>query len=188
MLLDERDRPVLEFARGVSLRVEVGDLLHLEGPLEGDRVVGIPADEEEGLTRVVLLREVRDRGIKVDRLLDPSRQELEVFYEGFVFIFKKAELVADVDREKIEDRDLGRVALGGRDRDLRAGPCVDRVVRELRDRAADHVHDREGAGAAGFAFFERRDRVGGLAGLGDHDEERVLIDQRIAVAELAREL
>ena len=45
-VLDQRDRPVLELAGREALGVDVGELLELERALEGDRVAGVPAEEQ----------------------------------------------------------------------------------------------------------------------------------------------
>ena len=48
-VFDQRDRAVLELARGIRLRVDVRDLLELERALQPERVIQIPADEEHGI-------------------------------------------------------------------------------------------------------------------------------------------
>src|SRR5215471_6662528 len=46
-LVDEGNGTVLHLAGGVALRVDVGDLLELEGSLQGDGIVEAAAEEEE---------------------------------------------------------------------------------------------------------------------------------------------
>ena len=48
VLLNERDRAMLELARSIGLRVQVGDLLELQRTLHADGVVHIAADEATG--------------------------------------------------------------------------------------------------------------------------------------------
>ena len=49
-LVDERERPVLEFARGIGFRVDVADFLELERALKRDRIVhAAPEEESVGL-------------------------------------------------------------------------------------------------------------------------------------------
>jgi hypothetical protein len=50
ILLNERDRPVLEFTARVRFGVDVGDLFELERALQGDGVVYISSDEENALS------------------------------------------------------------------------------------------------------------------------------------------
>ena len=54
-----------------------------------------------------------------------------------------------------------------------------------RDHRADHVADGERLRALLLGFALGRQRIGGFAGLRDHDGQRVRSDDRIAVAELA---
>ena len=49
--VDERERPVLELARGVGLGVDVADLLQLQRAFERDRIVHAAAEEERVLLR-----------------------------------------------------------------------------------------------------------------------------------------
>ncbi len=44
--LDQRDRTVLELARGEALRVDIGDLLELQRALERDGEAHVTAEEE----------------------------------------------------------------------------------------------------------------------------------------------
>ena len=46
VLLDQRDRPVLELARGEALGVHVRELLELQRALQGHRVAHVPAEEQ----------------------------------------------------------------------------------------------------------------------------------------------
>jgi hypothetical protein len=52
-IIDQCDGSVFHFCSGVPLRVNVADLLHLEGPLQGYGVVVAPA-EEETVVRVAI--------------------------------------------------------------------------------------------------------------------------------------
>ena len=56
------------------------------------------------------------------------------------------------------------------------------------DRRADDVRDGDDLRPHLLREADRRERVGGLAGLGDADHQRVLVQDRIAVAELRREI
>ena len=56
------------------------------------------------------------------------------------------------------------------------------------DARVDHIADREDPCPFAPPLLEGGNRIGRLPGLGDGDEERVLPDQRVAVAELARQV
>ena len=95
---------------------------------------------------------------------------------------------ADVQAEQVQRGDLRDERLGRGDRDLGAGVRVDDRVGLARDRGALRVADRERARAALARVLDGHERVHGLAGLADRDDERVGADHRVAVAELVREL
>ena len=50
VLIDQRDRSVLELARRIALGVDVGDFLELQRPFERDRIID-PAPEIENVAR-----------------------------------------------------------------------------------------------------------------------------------------
>ena len=97
---------------------------------------------------------------------------------------QRAADLPEVEREQVQRHELRRERLGRRDADLGPGVGVDRAVGLARRHAADDVADRDAAGALLLRFAQRGERVGRLARLRDHDRERVLRDDRIAVAEL----
>src|SRR5207248_1902149 len=69
--------------------------------------------------------------------------------------------------------------------DFRAGVQIDPAVHFAGDGAADDVDHAEGECALLLRFTESRERVGGFTRLRNRDENRVLFDDRIAIAELA---
>ena len=70
------------------------------------------------------------------------------------------------------------------------GACegVERVVGELCDGAAHHVHDAEHRRPAALALLQGGDGVRRLAGLGDHQHQGVFIHHGIGIAQLAGQL
>src|SRR5207302_5197519 len=84
--------------------------------------------------------------------------------------------------------ELRRESLGGGDADLRPGMRVEDVVRLAGDRRSDYVADGEPARSPRLGLAEAAQRVGGLAALRDGDAEGARIDERLAVAELARQI
>ncbi len=65
---------------------------------------------------------------------------------------------------------------------------IEHPVRLTRQRTTDHVHDRHHARALRFRLPRRRQRVGCFARLGNRNEQVVLPDQRVAIAELAPDI
>ena len=94
----------------------------------------------------------------------------------------------DVQREEVAGDDLRQESLGRGDRDLRAGVRVEHGIGLARDRRAVGVADRQHPGALLAGVTDRHQGVHRLAGLADRDDERVLVEDRIAVAELRRQL
>ena len=93
-----------------------------------------------------------------------------------------------MEREELEQGDLGGVALGGRNADLRAGSCVKHAVCLTCQQRVDHVGQGNGLGTAALCLAQRVERVDGLPGLADGHDERLLAENRVPVAELARDL
>ena len=73
--------------------------------------------------------------------------------------------MSEPDAQHVENAQLCRVALRGRNGDLGAGPCIYGVIRELGYRAPDHIDYREDMRTARLALLHRGDGVGRLAGL-----------------------
>ena len=92
---------------------------------------------------------------------------------------------AEVEGEQCQHDALRRERLGGGDADLRAGVQIDAAVGLAGDRAADDVADRQRRMALALHLAEGGQRVGRLAALRDGEQQRVGVERRIAVAELA---
>ena len=88
-------------------------------------------------------------------------------------------------REEIKRGELAGESLGRGHADLRAGVGVDGAGGFARDHRADDVADGQRLRSFGFGFALRGDGVGGLAGLRNHQRDRVRIDDGIAVAPFA---
>ena len=97
---------------------------------------------------------------------------------------QRAAHLGQLQREEVERDELRRERLGRGDADLRTGVRVDRAFGFARGHAADHVADREAARALALGLAQRRQRVGGLARLRDRDGQRLVVDDRIAIAVL----
>ena len=96
--------------------------------------------------------------------------------------------LGEVEREQVAGDQLGQEALGRRDADLGPGVGVDDGVGLARDRRAVGVADRQHLRPLGPRVPDRLQRVGGLARLADRDDERGVVEDRVAVAELGGEL
>ena len=95
---------------------------------------------------------------------------------------------AHMQPQQIHTGQLRRIGLGGRDRNLRSCPCVKYIIRLSCDRAADHIDHAEHPRALRLGCPQRRQRIQCFTGLTDRNEQRPIIDQRIAVAELRSDI
>ena len=140
--LDERDRPVLELARGVGLGVDVGDLLELQGALHAERVIQIPADEEDGIVVEVLRGVILDLLAVRQDLLDLRGQRGDGARQAAHILRRDGlPLAGQIDGQQVEDRHLGGIRLRGGDGDLGPGPGVEHIVRLTGDGAADDIYN-----------------------------------------------
>ena len=176
---------MLELARGIGLAMDVGDLLELEAALEPERVVEVAPDEEDRVAVEGAGGEILDLLRVLQHALHLGR-ERQQFADELVIALRResAEQVRQIDPEHVQQRQLRAVGLRRGHGDLRAGPGVEHVVALAGDRAAHHVDDREDARAEPFGLAQRGHGVQRLAGLADDDDEGLLVDQRIGIAEL----
>ena len=87
-------------------------------------------------------------------------------------------------RQKVQRDELRRERLRRGHANLGAGVRVNRALGLARGHAADHVADREAASAFLARLAERRQRVGRFPRLRDDDDQRVTIDDEVAIAVL----
>ena len=90
----------------------------------------------------------------------------------------------DAKRDQRERGHLAGERLGAGHADLGAGVQVDAAVHFARDGRAHHVDQPDGTCAPPLGFADGGQRVGGLARLGDADDQRLRVDHRVPVAEL----
>ena len=93
--------------------------------------------------------------------------------------------LAQVHRQDEQRGQLAGERLGGSHADLRPGVRVEGAGGLARDHGAHHVADGQRLRAFLLGLALRGQRVGRLARLRDHHRQRVVADDRIAVAELA---
>ena len=86
--------------------------------------------------------------------------------------------------DQLDRGDLGEERLGRRDPDLGAGVRVEHGIGLARDLRAVGVADGQHLGPLVAGVPHRLERVGGLAGLADRDDQRLPVEHRVAVAEL----
>ena len=189
LLVQQRDRPVLELARSVALSVDVRDLLQLQRTLEGDRKVD-PAAHIQGVARVrVPPADVRELCLEHQRALNQRGHTLQLRDQPRVLVdVERASHIAEMQRQQDAARHLIHERLGGGDRDLRPRVHVEDAVRLHGERTADHVGDGENRRPTAARVADRGERVGGFSRLRERHHERFAVYDSVGVAELARRL
>ena len=187
--LDQGDRSVLQLAGGETLGMDVGDLLELERPLEGDRETDVATEEEHRAGVGHPAGELLDVSLLLgEDACDLGGNRLEFArVVGERDIRHRSADRGDMQRQQIQRGDLRNEGLGRGDCHLGSGVRVDDGVGFARDRRALRVADREGLRARFARELHGHEGVHGLAGLADRHDERVRADDRVTVAELVGE-
>ena len=188
-VFDQRDRAVLELTGSESLRVHVGEFLELERPLERHRIADVATDEQDRAA-------IGERPGEIADGLHGVKHRADRIDHGF----HRTELTSDLigilcapglrqrETNKICRGDLRKEALGRRDADLGPGVRVKHGVGFTRDLRTVGVTDSQDPSLLILGVPDRFQRVGGLARLGDGDDEGLAVEDRIAIAELAGQL
>ena len=189
VVLNQGDRAVLKLTGGEALRVDVGQFLELQCTLERDREADVAPQEEHGLDRSELLGELLDRLSERKGLFDLGGQlgKRVVDVADLVGIHRATRL-GQRQADHVVRRDLREEGLGGGHADLRAGVGVEHRVGFARDLGTVGITHRQHPRSLGLGVAHGLQGVGGLTGLGDGDDEGLLVQHRVAVAELGCDL
>ena len=95
--------------------------------------------------------------------------------------------LGEIEAEDVAGGDLREERLGRGNGDLGPGVGVEDGVGLARDGRAVRVADAQGEGAELASVLDGHERVHGLAGLADRDDEAALVDDGVGIAELVRE-
>ena len=187
-LVHQGDGAVLELAGGESLGVDVADFLEFEGALEGDGESDVTAQVDDGGRVLHRAGELADRLAAVEDAGDGlgDARELVHVVGDLVGVLVAAHL-RQVQAQDVAGGDLRGEGLRGGDRDLGARVGEDDGVRLARDRRAGRIHDGDDFRALLAGVADRLNGVHGFAALRDGDDQRLLADDGVAVAELAGE-
>ena len=166
-LVDEGHGPVAEVGGGVRVGDDVGELLELERPLARGRVAEAPAHDDARVPRREGGRGLGDRRLGGQRLGDRVGDAGQLRVRA-----QRVRRPLEGGGEQRDRGQLGRVGLGRGDRELRAGPEVDHVVRGRRERRVRVVGDRDRRDALAAARLDDADDVRRGARLADPEHER----------------
>src|SRR5207302_2281635 len=120
--------------------------------------------------------------------LEHDRQELWRLPEPFGHLagehgVDEASAETQLEREPCDRYQLGREGLRRGDTNLDARAGVDYAIGRPRQRAADHITDRDRARTMVPGLAQRGEDIGRLPGLGDCHREDTAVDDRSAIAE-----
>ena len=113
---------MLQFARGVRLGMDVGDLLELQRALHRDRVLHAAAEEQRVMLVDEMLGQAFNGAIQRQHLLDQARQLGELRHEySLLPLIEFASTPCQRDRKQRKRRKLGCKCLRRRNTDLLTG-------------------------------------------------------------------
>ncbi len=113
VLVDQCDRPVLEFASGVAFGVDVGDFLQLQRAFQRQRIAGAAAEIEHVFRFSDVARELLDLRFDGQRRGHQPRDFHQTMHElDFVGIGQFAARLAGGHRERGQHHQLAREGLG----------------------------------------------------------------------------
>ena len=165
--------------------MDIGDLLQLEGALEGERIVDPASHVEEVIAIQEAFRDSSDRII----LPEHNREEVRQLQEPFDHLagerwIDEAPRQAELEREECHRCELGRERFRRGDADLDACSRIDNPVGLTGQRAAEHIADRDRSRALVPGLAQSGQGVGSLPGLGDWNREHAAVEDRSTVTEL----
>ena len=152
VVIDERQRAMLELARRVALCVDVRNLFQFQCTFEGDREMAAAAEEK----CIVFLDKVfghpGDRGIELQGFFELGWKRVEHAHNLCLDLRRHAFAAAECKRQEDQVGELVCECLGGRDANLRARVDVDTAVALAADGGAHGVGDAEDQRASRLAI------------------------------------
>ncbi len=184
-LVDQRDRPVLHFARCITFGMDVADFLQFQRAFQGQWIVLPAAQIKHVAGRRDQVGHGRDLVVMGQGGVEAGRRFQQVL--DHLGLFRPAHLAALNRHVRGERRQHGQLAgkgLGAGHADFRPGMGRQEQVRLARHRTGRHV-DHHGDGLAMFlAVAQRGQRIGGLPALRNEQRQPARLQHRLAIAEL----
>src|SRR5439155_26497079 len=143
-------------------------------PFHRDRIVSMAADVEHVLRVAAVLRGERPDLVRlVEDVLRRPRERTELILQPVeLVVSQRPTVLAELQRDQIEDDELRDERLRRGDADLDARARVDRLVDLAGEARADDVANPEGLASAAMRLPRGAARVRGLAALRDEEDER----------------
>ena len=125
------------------------------------------------------------RASDLEHLAQQARDGFDRFEHGQPVGKREVPQSAQVESQHGQDDHLGRKGLGAGDAHFGPGVQVDSAIGLAGNRRAHGVHDRQRGMAPPAGLAEGAQRVGGLARLAEHEDERAVVERGVAIAKLA---
>ncbi len=184
VLAHQSQGAVLEFAGRIALGVDVGDFLELEGAFQGDRVFH-PTPQEQGVFAMHQERgQSGDSRFQGQHTLHLLGQAAQIGHDAGDFLRRQRLGLADAEGEQHQRHQLGGESLGGGNPDFHPGAGHQHAIRFPHQRAFRHVADGQTRQVGPLPTGPQCGQgIGGLARLGQGDEQGIGGHGRLAIAE-----
>ena len=182
--LDQTDGAVLEFAGGIGLGVDIGDLLELQGAFQSQGIIYVTPNEKYAVVVEVLAGIVLDIVLIGEDLLHLRRQQQHLFQHTVVFLHRHgAQKAGQVQPQQIQNSQLGGISLRGSYGDLRSCPGIEHLVGLPGDGGTHHIDNGEDSGPQPLGFPQCRHGIQRLSRLADHNDQRPVIHNGVHIPE-----
>ena len=183
-VLNQRNGSMLQLAGGVSLGMDVADLLHLQAALQADGVIHTPADEEHILGIGEFGGKPLNSFLILQHPFNLLRQRLQLLQHIIQTLLRKDPPdEGQLHGKQIGGDQLGAVRLGGCHSNLRSRQSVEHMIRFPGNGAAHHIDHSQGSHPPLLCFPQGSQAVGGFAALADDHHQTLGIQDELAVAE-----
>ncbi len=186
VLVDQRDRAVLQLAGSITFGVNIGNFLELQRAFQRQREAGAPAEikhvlEARQIARQALYLRLDD----VEHLAHDARH-LDQMLHKFLFLtrLQRAARLAGGNGERSKHRKLAGEGLGGSDADFRSGKDREDGVRFPGNGRFPHIDDGADLEIAFLAIAQRCQRIGCLTRLRDEERRLRWLKWHFTIAEL----
>src|SRR5690606_40187756 len=147
---------MLELAGGIRFRMDIRDLFELQCAFHRDRMHLTSTEEQRVMLVCKVLRELFDRVVQLQRLLDQRRDLDEALHETALALGIRSVRLAERDDEHAKRNELRRERLRRSDADLGAGAREQYELRLAHERAFRHIANGKRRKVAGLLRHPER--------------------------------
>src|SRR5690606_26923521 len=162
----------------------IGNLLQFERAFHGHGIIVAAPQEQEVAAILELFRDAPDLVVEFEDFLDLLGDFGEGFADFHAFVRRGAAHAAQKEGDEGEYGNLGSESFGGGHAYFRSGVQVHATVGFACDAAAHHIAYAQHGGALLLGLPQGGQSVGGFAGLGDDENQSLVRDDGVSVAEL----